>query len=340
MQLDTSVAVFVFVSIVTFVLTKVVLLVLKKRSVFDFPNERSSHFVPTPRGGGIAVLIVLLPGLLALAVLDLTSMHESGGLCFFLLLLGVMCWVDDLYSLTPVFRLVFHGFIVGIAISLSLFDALIFGGFFPPLVDKIVSGILWIWFINLFNFMDGIDGIAATETISICIGIILLVSFADLNRDIGYVALLLAGTAFGFLFWNWYPAKIFLGDVGSVPIGFLLGWLLLSLVSKGYWVAALIFPAYFVIDATVTLIRRLFRGQRIWEAHREHFYQYAVQGGKSHSKVSGRVGLTNIILIFLAVFLGPENQYIALLGSFGVVILLIFWMIKTGNLRSKCRPKE
>lgn len=340
MQLDTSLALFVFVLVVTFVVTKVILLILKRWSIFDFPNERSSHSVPTPRGGGIAILIVLLPGLIALALLDLAPLQQSCGLSFLLLLLGVVCWVDDLYSLSSVFRLVFHSFIVGIAIVLGLFDTLIFGGLFTPLVDKVVTGILWIWFINLFNFMDGIDGIAAIETVSICIGIILLVFLAGLSRDIGYVALLLSGSVFGFLLWNWYPAKIFLGDVGSVPIGFLLGWLLLSIVGKGYWLAALIFPAYFITDATVTLIRRLFRGDRIWEAHREHFYQHAVQGVESHSKVSSRIGFTNIILILVAVFLVPLNKYFALLVAFSVVGLLILWMIKVGNLGSKSSSKE
>ena len=139
-----------------------------------------------------------------------------------------------------------------------------------------------------------------------------------------------AAAALGFLRWNWHPARIFLGDVGSVPLGFLLGWLLLSLAASGHPVPALILPMYFLADATITLVRRAARGEKIWEAHREHFYQLAVQSGLRHDQVSGIIMIANIFLIALV--------FVAMLGSPGpavwaavaAVMLLLFFLAKGG----------
>lgn len=111
----------------------------------------------------------------------------------------------------------------------------------------------------------------------------------------------LAGAVVGFAVWNWHPARVFMGDVGSIPVGYLGGWLMLMLAQSGAWAAALLLPAYYLADATLTLARRLLRGDRVWEAHREHAYQRAVQGGRSHAAVSLMVLGVNLVLLALAV---------------------------------------
>jgi UDP-N-acetylmuramyl pentapeptide phosphotransferase/UDP-N-acetylglucosamine-1-phosphate transferase len=159
-------------------------------------------------------------------------------------------------------------------------------------------GFLWIWWINLFNFMDGIDGLAGSEAAAIGAGLLLFGSVGA-GADPALQALVAAvtGAAIGFLVWNWSPARVFLGDVGSVPLGYVLGFLLLGWAVHGYWKIALVLPLYFLADATITLARRLLRGERIWQAHREHFYQLAVRRGLSHAAVIKRVIAANLVLI-------------------------------------------
>ncbi len=331
MTLGISAGLFFAVFAATFAVTKIVLSELQQRSLLDLPNDRSSHSTPTPRGGGLAILAVILPVLLLLAMAGQIPQQQTSTLCFLTFLLAAICWTDDLRGLSPILRLAAHLAAVGVAIMLGLIDGPVFGGLLPPVLDKIAAGIVWIWFINLFNFMDGIDGIAGIETATVGIGIALLATLTGLGGGLGYIAVVLAGAATGFLIWNWHPARIFLGDVGSVPIGFLLGWLLLSITAEGYWAAALILPAYFLIDATVTLLRRMLRGERVWQAHREHFYQYAVQHGKSHAEVSCAVGLANGCLVILAVLALPDFEYWTIVAALGVTTFLIFWMLRSAR---------
>jgi UDP-N-acetylmuramyl pentapeptide phosphotransferase/UDP-N-acetylglucosamine-1-phosphate transferase len=129
----------------------------------------------------------------------------------------------------------------------------------------------------------------------------------------------------GFLWWNRPPARIFLGDVGSVPIGFMLGWLLLQAAAAGLWAPALILPLYYLADASLTLARRALRGEKVWRAHREHFYQIAVRGGRGHGVVSGAVAVANVALIALSA-VALATPWFALVGAVVVVAVLMFWM--------------
>jgi len=309
--------------------TKVVLIQLQQRSLLDLPNDRSSHSVPTPRGGGLAVLFVFLTALMVLAAVGEVPKALVTGLFCLTVALGALSWVDDLRGLGPFLRLGGHIAGVGVALALGLVEGPVFGGLLPPWLDNLAAAFLWVWFINLFNFMDGIDGIAGIEAASIGIGISALVALSGMGGGIGYIALALVGAAVGFLAWNWHPARIFLGDVGSVPLGFLLGWLLLSLAAQGYWVTALILSAYFLVDATATLVKRLMRGEKIWQAHRQHFYQIAVQRGKSHAEVSRAVGVANGFLIMLALLATYGYEGAAVIGAIVVIFGLVFWMLKS-----------
>ena len=265
--------------IVTCLGTRALIPLLRRASVLDRPNERSSHEIPTPRGGGIAVVGASLAAWLALvaagaAPLSLLAVIAGAAM------LAMICWLDDLRGLSPAVRFGAQCAAVALGVVAALPDGAVFQGWLPAGLDRAAAALLWVWFVNLYNFMDGIDGIAGSEAASIGIGLALF-AIAGIGGDPALAAAaIIAAAAIGFLVWNWAPARIFLGDVGSVPLGYLLGFLLLWAAALGNWRIALILPLYFLADATITLLRRLLRGERVWRAHRQHFYQRAVQHGR------------------------------------------------------------
>ncbi len=305
---------------------------LLRHDILDTPNARSSHDVPTPRGGGIGVMIILLPVWIGIAF---ATTGEPGLTARWVIPLAAIAlasisWIDDLRSLGALPRL---GVQVITAIAgVAMLPGPVFQGLLPLWLDATIAAIGWIWFVNLFNFMDGIDGISGVEAIGIGSGIA-LIGFLTMEAQTAmpWHGLVIAAAAAGFLVWNWHPARIFLGDIGSIPLGYLLGWLLLSLAAAGYLQAAIILPLYYLVDATLTLLRRLQRGEIIWQAHREHYYQKAVQNGRSHSQVSRAIGATNIALIGLAVLstnIAAQGlwSWLAVLAAGALVTLLLLWM--------------
>ena len=270
---------------------------LQRREIFDHPGERSSHSLPVPRGGGLAVVAVLIAGGLILASVG----HAPRGTAIMLgaaAALALLSWRDDLGGLSVVLRLAAH--ILAVLLGLAFLDGPVFQGLLPLWLDRTLAALLWVWFVNLYNFMDGIDGITGLETVALGLGIALAAWRAGATGDgAATVALCAAAAALGFLRWNWHPAQIFLGDVGSVPLGYLLGWLLLLLAGKGLWAPALILPLYYLADATLTLAFRIRRGERIWQAHRQHFYQHASADG-DHAAVAAMIFLGDLVLIALA----------------------------------------
>jgi UDP-N-acetylmuramyl pentapeptide phosphotransferase/UDP-N-acetylglucosamine-1-phosphate transferase len=275
--------------------TRALIPILRRRDVLDHPNERSSHRVPTPRGGGIAVISAALVAWIVLArsgsvgpSVMIASLGAGG--------LAVVSWIDDLRDLSPLPRLLAQGAAVALGIF-ALPEAQYLPQGWLSIACFAAIGVLWVWWINLFNFMDGIDGIAASEAAAIGVGLLLLASAgAGADPALAMLAAAVLGAVLGFLVWNWSPARIFLGDF-SAPLGYLLGFLLLDLAMRGFWKVALILPLYFLADATITLARRLLRGARVWQAHREHFYQQAVRAGLGHAAVVERVIAADLVLI-------------------------------------------
>jgi len=312
----------VLAAVASGVLTRVLVPLLRRRSVVDTPNERTSHLVPTPRGGGLAVSLVILaafafPGGAGGGLAVPPLVYGAFGL------LAMLGWLDDLYSVSVRIRLLGHA----LAVAAALFGLGALPVDLPAgAVSWLAWGVLflgWIWFINLYNFMDGIDGITAVETLSICLGAVLVLLVADAGREPLFPLFVVAAAVAGFLVWNWHPAKIFLGDVGSVPLGFIVAWFLLSLIAHGAWAAALILPSYYAVDATLTLARRGLRGDKVWQPHREHFYQRAHQRGLSHAQVSSRILAANLCLIGLAVLSVRGYEGPALIGAAVVVAALL-----------------
>ena len=305
----------------TWAAARMVLDLLAARGVIDRPNERSSHDQPVPRGGGLAVIGVVLPSWLFLALLT-GILDEVWLVLVAVFVLAVVSFVDDVQGLHQLPR--FAGHVAAVVLGLALLpdSALLFGGILPFWIDRVITGLAWVWFINLFNFMDGIDGITGMETITIGAGlamaVLILVSGQGGDWSRAPLAALLAGAAAGFLVLNWHPAKLFLGDVGSVPLGYLLGWLLVwTACVAGLWWLALLLPLYYWADATTTLLYRAFRGEKVWRAHREHAYQIATQAGGSHAEVVGLIAILNATLIVLAIIVvaGALPGWAALLAG-------------------------
>lgn len=314
----------VVISMLSFGLTRALIPVLTKKSLIDHPNERSSHVAPTPRGGGWAivlpVLAVLIYKLITNAWPDVIWSVVAGAIA-----LSVISWLDDVRSLGVKIRLIIQLAAVTVVI---LATPLAWVGTMPMLLTIVVSMTIilgWVWFINLYNFMDGIDGITGMQTIFVCAGISIIywISGAHTPGSIELPLLIASATA-GFLWWNWSPAKIFMGDIGSVFLGFIVGWLLIELAMVGHWAAAIILPMYYLADATITLCRRALRGDRFWEAHREHFYQRAHQAGLGHNNVVWRIAFGNLALLGLAIWSVNDAQLLSLIGAVCVTTMLLF----------------
>lgn len=284
---------------------------LHRRAIMDIPNDRSSHVEVTPRGGGIATTAGILLGVAAWISVDPDATAP-------LVLLGmatlaIVSWLDDRSGGLPVgIRLGSQATSVGLVLAMLPMDVTVTHGLVPVLLERLILFLAWMWFTNLFNFMDGINGITGVEMASIGTGLSLL---SSLEGNLAPAGMIVAAAALGFLPWNWGRAKVFLGDVGSVPAGYLIGGLLLALVlaTPSHWAAALILPMYYWVDATYTLLRRLLRGEKVWQAHRSHFYQQGARKLGSHAAVAGRIALLNLLLIGLA--LASTYSWQAAIGS-------------------------
>ena len=285
---------------------------LLSRQILDRPNERSAHSAPVPRGGGLAILAVLLPAwtLIAPGLWPLLLAAAA---------LGAVGWWDDLKELSPWPRLIAQA----LAVALGLWQlGPVTQGLLPAPLDLALAGFAWLWFVNLFNFMDGIDGIAGVEAISIGLGLSVIGLWFASFGDLAALSVALAGAVLGFLYWNWHPAKLFLGDVGSQALGFLIGFLLLRTAAEGAWAAALILPLYFLVDASWTLARRTIAGENIMAAHAQHIYQQAVRQGRNHGQVAGSVLIANLALIAFALGAEMGERPVSLAGAALTVLVL------------------
>jgi UDP-N-acetylmuramyl pentapeptide phosphotransferase/UDP-N-acetylglucosamine-1-phosphate transferase len=298
------------------------------RHALAHPNARSSHHAPTPQGGGIAVMsaavlvswgaIALMPVLISDQRAQLLAVTAAT------ILLAVVGAIDDMQSLPATFRLAMQCIAVGIIIAALPADWQIV----PHLPWWLERGCLFLgglWLVNLVNFMDGIDWMTVAEFVP-AIGAITLFG---LIGKIGFVPALVAtallGAILGFAPFNKPVAQLFLGDVGSLPMGLLLGWLLLQLAGKGYLAAAIILPLYYVADATITLLRRAASNQPFWQAHRSHFYQRAIDHGHTVSEVVLRVFFVNLALAALALstLAAPNLAWPALVAAAAIVAWLL-----------------
>jgi UDP-N-acetylmuramyl pentapeptide phosphotransferase/UDP-N-acetylglucosamine-1-phosphate transferase len=294
------------------------------------PSARSSHDQPTPQGGGIAVVIATLAvawGSTAIAPALLQD--QSGHLLLVTAaaaLLAVVGAIDDMHSLPVAARLIIQCVAV-LAIVAGLPDELQLVPQIPWLIERACLFFAGVWFVNLVNFMDGIDWMTVAEVVPVTGAILLLGLAGAVDLVAALIAAALLGAIVGFAPFNRPVAQVFLGDVGSLPVGLLLGWLLLQLAAAGHLAAALILPLYYLADATITLAHRTVRGEAIWQAHRTHFYQRAIDHGLTAREVVTRVFLVNLALAALAFIAVAAHNIVVSLTMLGAGAGIIFWLL-------------
>lgn len=277
---------------------------LLERYALARPNARSSHSIPTPQGGGIAIVVTVATVIASCAYHGSPAFREPWLLSALLAAVGLAAIgaLDDIRPLPVLPRFVLQVAAASLLILTLPPDIRVLPQL-PVLVERPGLIIGLVWFINLTNFMDGIDWMTVVETIPIYIVLVGVCVFGLVPKlaIVLPVMVSLLGAVIGFAPFNRHVAKLFLGDVGSLPIGALTGWLLILLAASGHLFAALILPLYYLADATITLLRRLVRRERLSQAHRTHFYQLATQRGFTVNEVTARVFALNILLGALAV---------------------------------------
>ena len=294
-----------------------------KKSLLDIPNDRSSHEVPTPHGGGIAIALTWFAGLGYLFALDKINTN-----LFFALMAGVLITVvsfwDDLYELKPKTR--FVGQLLTAAAGLWFLGGLKeldFGLFVVsnPIITNTVAIIGIIWFINLYNFLDGIDGYAGSEAVFLGLAGYLLFG--------GDYFLVLIAAVLGFLIWNWHKAKIFMGDTGSTLLGYTVAVFTIYYAnadSTNLWIWVILFGLFW-FDATLTLFRRYKNGEKLSQAHKKHAFQRLNQSGWSHDRVVLSSIFVNVILFCLVYFI--TNIYL----SFFLSLLFLYGIMRFVDLK-------
>ena len=271
---------------------------LLQRYALARPNARSSHKAPTPQGAGIAVIAATL--LVGAAFAALTDLHLPLMLLIAVPAIALVGLVDDIRPISVLPRLALQAVAVGTVIFTAPDDLRIVPAL-PLGFERSLLLIAGLWFVNLVNFMDGLDLMTVVEAVPITATLVLLGLSGTLPLQVVLIAAALCGALLGFAPFNRPVAKVFLGDVGSLPIGLLLGWCLLHLAWRGHTAAALLLPLYYLVDSTWTLLRRIVRREPFWAAHRSHFYQRATDNGFTVTRVVSEVLILNLLLASFAV---------------------------------------
>jgi UDP-N-acetylmuramyl pentapeptide phosphotransferase/UDP-N-acetylglucosamine-1-phosphate transferase len=264
------------------------------------PNARSSHKLPTPQGAGIAVIAATLVVAGPFFFGDIWDGLPAVVLFGATLFIAALGFADDLKPVPVLPRLLLQALAVIAVVSIA---GTCYFRILPSIPLSVERGLLvlaGLWFVNLVNFMDGLDWITTAEVVPVTAALAILGVQGDLPPMAAMFAAALCGAMIGFAPFNRPVAKIFLGDVGSLPIGLLLGWCLLQLAGQQHFAAALLLPLYYLADATLTLLRRTMRREPVWIAHRSHFYQRATDNGFSVMQIVREVFLLNLVLAALA----------------------------------------
>jgi UDP-N-acetylmuramyl pentapeptide phosphotransferase/UDP-N-acetylglucosamine-1-phosphate transferase len=300
------------------------------------PNARSSHQVATPQGAGIAVIAATLAvAAIVIACAGKTDLKIPAAVFGATLFLAVVGLIDDIKSIPVGPRLTLQAIAVGLVVF-SGSSELRIAPACPLWIERSLLLLAGLWFVNLVNFMDGLDWMTVAEVVPVT-GAIVVLSHGDLPASATIVAAALCGAMIGFAPFNKPVAKVFLGDVGSLPIGLLLGWCLLELAYHQQFAAALLLPLYYLSDATVTLLRRVARREPFWAAHRTHFYQRATDNGFTVRRVAGEVFALNIVLAALALgsTLSPSIMiHILMLAAGGIATAFLMYRFSQPRRRA------
>ena len=337
--LTTPVAIILIAMLVCIALV-IILRPVFQRYALARPNARSSHTVPTRQGGGLAVIgstIIVTVGMMY------SASAEAGTIPLAILfttvvLAAIVGVIADIHPAYVVPRFVLQAVAVALMIYI-LPDELRVIPVLPWWIERALLLIGALWFVNLVNFMDGLDWMTVAEVVPITAALALIGFFENQPPWAIVVSLALCGATIGFAFFNRPVAKLFLGDVGSLPIGLILAWLLILVAGNGAWAAAILLPLYYLADATITLLRRIINGEKVWQAHRSHFYQRATDNGLTVIQIVRRVFIVNLILaaLALATVVKPSNELD--IGALIAGALLVAWLLasfvrgrRTGSL--------
>ncbi len=330
-------------AVVSFLLNRLLAPLLARYTLAP-PNARSSHKVPTPQGGGIAIVMAVLVATLAAALLpalDKGALLALWPVAAGALLLAAVGACDDVFHLPVGPRFVLQFMAIGLALAALPDDARVVP-LLPWWIERAVLLVAGVYLVNVVNFMDGIDWMTVAEVVPVTAALWIAALVGMLGTADGAVAAALLGAILGFAPFNRPVAKLFLGDVGSLPIGLLLFWLLLRLAADGHVAAALLLPLYYLADATVTLVRRLVHGENIVHAHRTHFYQRATDLGFSVREVVGRVFVVNMVLAGLALRAIASPSAVAqvgllMIGGAVVAALVLHFSRQRSGIRDQDR---
>jgi UDP-N-acetylmuramyl pentapeptide phosphotransferase/UDP-N-acetylglucosamine-1-phosphate transferase len=303
---------------------------LLRRHALAQPNARSSHRAPTPQGGGIAVIaatiVVTIGAAGVLGELSSAAAVEVLTVLAATAFIAVVGGIDDVAPMPVAPRLMLQVLAIALVIAAMPADLRVVPSI-PWWSERLCLLVALAWFVNLVNFMDGIDWMTVAEVVPLTATIVLLGQPAAVPPPSTILAVALLGAMLGFAPFNKPVAKLFLGDVGSLPIGLLLGWLLLQLARDGQPAAALLLPLYYLADASVTLVRRIAAGEPFWQAHRSHFYQRACDLGFSVPDIVRRVFLTNLALAGLAFLTVAKPDPVVDMVSLMIGVALVAWLL-------------
>jgi UDP-N-acetylmuramyl pentapeptide phosphotransferase/UDP-N-acetylglucosamine-1-phosphate transferase len=299
-----------------------------KRYALARPNARSSHRVPTRQGGGIAVVAATIT--VSVGILY-TASDEAGTIPLAIVfsavvLIAIVGTVADIHPDYVVPRFLLQAIAVA-AVIFSLPDELRVAPLLPWWIERALLVFGGLWFVNLVNFMDGLDWMTVAEVVPVSAAVAAIGLQDMLPPWAIVVSLALCGAMIGFAFFNRPVARLFLGDVGSLPIGLMLGWLLVLVAGNGAPVAAILLPLYYLADATITLLRRVLKGEKVWQAHRSHFYQRATDHGLTVIAIVRRVFVVNLLLaaLALATVLRPSRELD--IGALIAGAVLVAWLL-------------
>ena len=285
----------------------------KNSRLLDVPSERSNHNKPKPKGAGLILIPLIIFATLLVFFLEKTLNNSWLVIFGFTLILTIISFLDDLKSISSRVRLIFQIFCVLSSLLLFkddlnlLIESRILNfisyefSSLKPIIVLFFLTIVWVWIINLFNFMDGMDGITSVQVISLAIFTNILAILDIIEINFLYFSLILFAIFMAFLTVNKPPAKIFLGDVGSIPIGFLVGFLVIyNVIKTGLIIPFVIIIMYYLLDSTITLFKRILNGENIFQAHSNHFYQKILRKGFSHNYVLRKITILNFLLLLLS----------------------------------------
>ena len=317
--------------VTSLVITKLLIYAMPKFGIVDVPGQRRSHSKVTPRGGGLAFVLIY-------SILLPTFEYFSTGtiddsiiiLQIFIPISVVSFWDDTSHVIIPI-RLLIHFLCSCLAIMWLIHPNSILHYEMPIYFDLVIGTLALLTFLNIYNFMDGIDGITVSQSLHYSLTILLLCSIRyDIIPNVDMVivtAVIIGGWSLGFIFFNWQPAKIFLGDVGSISLGFLIGICLLTISSANIklFAACVIASLYYIADGGITILIRAVKGEKIWEPHLQHFFQKSVRNGRSHKRTVKRIMKCNFLLMLFSVY----SLYYPVISIIAAVFVVVITIIRS-----------